>query len=417
MIQLLANHCMLYHVTDRSDRSAPTQFRGQSLILGPVQIYSVKFLSNWNALFHAPVQTVFAAKMKRATELDWKLVQRICVFFCVKLGWDLQVMRQQLRTVFGQETLSKSRIRFWHREFLHGRTTLVDLQHAPRGRSGRSPANIQAVGTALQANKRLSVSSLHQITGIPQGTVYSILKKDLKLVRKCAKFVPKILTPRDLRLRYDCSRTMLWVVQRKPSFLKNIVTMDKSWVHVYDPELKCKSSEWLRPEDPCPMKALRALGTKKCMLVSFFDWKGMVHFEFVQGRTIDTPLFIQILTRMEQAMLHKRRKSRKYWLHMDNASPHTSRDTKMHLLLNGVKTLPHPPYSPDLSPNDFWFYSRLKAGLRGTRFRNIEALKDAVHDEISAIPSHEYEHCFMKSWPMRWARCVHQDGNYFEGLL
>ncbi len=355
--------------------------------------------------------------MKRATELDWKLVQRACVYFCVKLGWDLRMTRVQLRTVFGQECLSKSRIRFWHRQFLRGWTTLVDLQRAPRGRSGCSPGNIQAVGNALQVNKRLSVSSIHQITGIPQGTVHSILKKDLKLVCKCAKFVPKILSPRELRLRFDCSRTMLRVIQRDPNFLKKVITIDESWVHIYDPELKCKSSEWLRPKDPRPTLPRHAPGTKKCMLVSFFDWKGLVYYEFVEEWTIDSPYFIQILSRMQQAMTNKGCRRGSFWLHMDNASPHTARPTKLHLLLKGIKTLPHLPSSPDLSPNDFWFYNRLKSGLHGHRFPSVNALKAAVADEIAQIPSHEYTHCFMKSWPMRWACCVHQEGNYFEGLM
>ncbi len=209
---------------------------------------------------------------------------------------------------------------------------------------------------------------------------------------------------------------MLSVIRRNPDFLKSVVTMDKSWVHVYDPELKCKSSEWLRKEDPRPTIPCRAPGTKKCMLVSFFDWKGLVHYEFVQGCTIDSPFFIQILSRMQQAMTNKGRRG-SYWLHMDNASPHTARPTKLHLLLKGIKTLPHTPSSPDLSPNDFWFYAHLKAGLRGHRYPNLEALKDAVVNEIAQIPSHEYTHCFFKSWPMRWVHCVHQEGNYFEGLM
>ncbi len=101
---------------------------------------------------------------------------------------------------------------------------------------------------------------------------------------------------------------------------------------------------------------------------------------------------------------------------MDNASPHTSRDTRLHLLFSGVHVLEHPPYSPDLAPSDFWLYPRLKKGLKGRWFPSLDDLETAVDTEIGGISSAEYTECFTHKWPMRWARCVFRDGDYFEGL-
>ena len=39
-----------------------------------------------------------------------------------------------------------------------------------------------------------------------------------------------------------------------------------------------------------------------------------------------------------------------------------------------MKTVPHPPYSPDLGPCDFW----LLAKLRGCRYETIEEMKETV---------------------------------------
>ncbi len=36
--------------------------------------------------------------------------------------------------------------------------------------------------------------------------------------------------------------------------------------------------------------------------------------------------------------------------------------------------------------------------------------------EIGRIPSEEFSDCMQLRWPMRWARCVHRNGDYFEGL-
>ena len=43
-----------------------------------------------------------------------------------------------------------------------------------------------------------------------------------------------------------------------------------------------------------------------------------------------------------------------------------------------IKTVPHPPYSPDLAPCDFWMFPRLREKLRGRRFEDVEEIKEAV---------------------------------------
>ena len=56
----------------------------------------------------------------------------------------------------------------------------------------------------------------------------------------------------------------------------------------------------------------------------------------------------------------------------------------------GIKTVPQPPYSPDLSPCDFWLFPK----LRGCRYETIEEMKEAVtkvtdtsHKRTSMLPS------------------------------
>ncbi len=179
--------------------------------------------------------------------------------------------------------------------------------------------------------------------------------------------------------------------------------------------MKQQSCEWLAPGEPCPSKPHRAMSTKKCMLVSFFDWKGLVYHEFLRNTTITSQVFVGILGRMKEALRACRGRTQ-YLLHMDNASPHTARPTRLHLLFTGQRTLTHPACSPDLAPSDFWFFGRLKRGLKGRRFPSLDALEAAVDHEISLIPSQDYEDCILKTWPKRLAQCLYRDGDYFEGL-
>ena len=178
---------------------------------------------------------------------------------------------------------------------------------------------------------------------------------------------------------------MLRIIREKLGILKRIITVDETWICAYDPESHAQSSEWLGPDDPRPEKARLSHAGGKVLLISFFDWHGMVHHEYLRNRTVNTTRFLAILGRL-QTSLNIRRPRRRNQLHMDNATPHNAHDTKIRLLLTGIRRVPHPPYSPDLSPNDFWFCPRLKRNLKGVYFRNLDQLEATVDREIGQIP-------------------------------
>ena len=53
----------------------------------------------------------------------------------------------------------------------------------------------------------------------------------------------------------------------------------------------------------------------------------------------------------------------------------------------GIKTVPHPPYSPDLASCDFWLFAK----LRGCRYETIKEMKEAVTKVIDT-PTQENFH-------------------------
>ena len=58
----------------------------------------------------------------------------------------------------------------------------------------------------------------------------------------------------------------------------------------------------------------------------------------------------------------------------------------------GTKTVPHPPYSPDLSPYDFWLFPK----LRGCRYETIEEMKEAVTKVINTLIQEYFLGAFQK---------------------
>jgi hypothetical protein len=76
--------------------------------------------------------------------------------------------------------------------------------------------------------------------------------------------------------------------------------------------------------------------------------------------------------------------------------------------------LPQPHNSPDLAPEDFFLFPKLKYTLKGRRFQTIQEITENWQTELSAIPKKAYQDCFQK-WQRRWERCISAGGEYFEG--
>jgi len=76
--------------------------------------------------------------------------------------------------------------------------------------------------------------------------------------------------------------------------------------------------------------------------------------------------------------------------------------------------MPHPPYSPDLAPSDFWLFGYLKQQL--DTYSDSESLKKAVTNIIHDISRDEFRKTFNK-WIERMQLCISNKGEYFEHLM
>ncbi len=88
------------------------------------------------------IQSVCQSVMKQVTEISIKLIQKINIHYCVKVGWSLPETRRALQHVFGAETIGRRRINFWYKQLKDGRTEVLDLHHQPREQSGRSQQTV-----------------------------------------------------------------------------------------------------------------------------------------------------------------------------------------------------------------------------------------------------------------------------------
>ena len=59
-------------------------------------------------------------------------------------------------------------------------------------------------------------------------------------------------------------------------------------------------------------------------------------------------------------------------LQQDNARVHTCKIAMDDVERNGYELIPHPAYSPDLAPSDYFLFPNLKKDIRGRHFRPNE---------------------------------------------
>jgi len=77
----------------------------------------------------------------------------------------------------------------------------------------------------------------------------------------------------------------------------------------------------------------------------------------------------------------------------------------------GWVVLPHPPYSPDLAPSDYWHFRDLQRHLKGRDFTNPGIIEAALKQFFESRPDGWYKHGIHKL-PGRWQRVIDNNGAY-----
>ena len=123
-----------------------------------------------------------------------------------------------------------------------------------------------------------------------------------------------------------------------------------------------------------------------------------------RSKEVNTPQLIGQRVRVKVTMLRFLREFRKrfrrkgpslfklgqWHFQQDNTPVHNSILVTDYLIKMGIKTVPHPPYSPDLAPCDFWLFPK----LRGCLYETIEEMKEAVMKVIDTLTQEDFHGAF-----------------------
>ncbi|XP_071083885.1 histone-lysine N-methyltransferase SETMAR-like [Haliotis cracherodii] len=270
-------------------------------------------------------------------------------------------------------------IRLQNPEFKRGRVNLEDEPRPGRPVEVTNDQTSEAVRQLVVKGRRMKVSEMVKALDISEGSVHTILHDRLGMRKLSARWVPKCLS--------DDQK----VVQTKE-----------------------QSKQWTGFASPRPKNFKTQPSAGKVMATIFWDIKGVLLIDYLpRGQTITREYYSDLLDRLRTAFLAKRRGkiTKGVLLQHDNARVHTCRLAVAAVKRNGFKVLPHPPYSPDLAPSDYFLFPNLRKELCGRHFRSDDELTTAVEGWL-----HKQLHGFngLLALTHRWTKCIDLNGDYVE---
>ena len=134
------------------------------------------------------------------------------------------------------------------------------------------------------------------------------------------------------------------------------------------------------------------------MLIIFFDSQGVVHKEFVPERnTINAEFYKGVTDRLLKCIQRVRPAafcSRDIFLLHNNVPAHKTARIWQFLTPKNVTTIYHPPYSPDLSPPDYFLFPKLKIKLKGLHFADVAETQETITDELKKAQKRNFQQLF-----------------------
>ena len=127
------------------------------------------------------------------------------------------------------------------------------------------------------------------------------------------------------------------------------------------------------------------------MATVFWDSQGIIFTDYLEkGSTITGQYYADLLGRFEAKLMKQRPHlaKKKVLFHHDNTPAHSSAIATAKLVELRYELLPHPPYSPDLAPCDFFLFPNMKKWLGGKRFTSNEEVIAASEAYFADFANH-----------------------------
>jgi hypothetical protein len=150
------------------------------------------------------------------------------------------------------------------------------------------------------------------------------------------------------------------------------------------------------PSEAIP-RTRQTIGATKPMITIFFTALQLIMLDVLsKGSKFNQQYFIDYMfldLKTENRNFRRRMPFAFFWVHMDNSMGHNGSKVVSKFDKHHMVRLPHPSYSRDLSPCDFWLFWMLKGILKDQEFHAHDEIEEAItmawndltFDEVQSI--------------------------------
>jgi hypothetical protein len=172
---------------------------------------------------------------------------------------------------------------------------------------------------------------------------------------------------------------------------------------------------WTLSRDDVATKSRQQIQNKKFMFTIIWNLSGFYVVDRVSNDTkLNSDYFVRnILTPLEEAIFPQGRAPhhKRLMTHLDNCSVHTSRASTEWLEERDMRRMPQPPYSPDLTPSDFYLFPTVKEKLERTQVADEEQFLESLRAILRGIDQEELNRVF-QAWVRRIQKVSEGNGDH-----
>jgi hypothetical protein len=197
--------------------------------------------------------------------------------------------------------------------------------------------------------------------------------------------------------RVDKARALLVTLNKaKKCAWHFILTGDESWFFYYTE----RDSVWLPPDIEVHEVARRLINTPKVMVTVFWNPTGIHILHCLpEDRLFNTAYFIDHVLSKIKKLLDVRAaasEKEKFILHMNDSLVHRSKAGMERVEAISLEFAPHPPYSTNLAPSDFFLFGYTKQRIASDEFGSPGELEDRIRNKLSLSPKVIFQNAFVQ---------------------
>lgn len=342
--------------------------------------------------------------------------RRTVMYYCWKRGLSAASMAEEMCATLGEGTVTERTCLNWIKKFDAGNFSLADEPRIGRPSSTHIDDEIEA---CLKEDKHATTRDIAEIINVSHDTVWRHLHT-MEKQYLMNRWVPHKLTEENKCNRVRIASELLASFGRN-NFLNRTITVDETWIYWDNQGFGGRKRSWRGSGDgPVFVPKRSNMTTRKHLLTVFWDAKGILLLDTLpRNVSMDSVYYCTLLDRLKIAVQSERRRlidenglHDVHFLH-DNARPHVAARTMEKLRDIGFTVLPHPPYSPDIAPSDFYLFSPMKSALKGKNFDSAAEIQDTLNGWFASKSRVFFQKAFLEL-PNRWQKVIDSNGDYFD---